>query len=137
MYLITIIKFLPLIILLPLLSCDKNTELFPWQCDCHIEAVKLTKPSTVTYHVSANGDAAVSSVTYQTANGAVTRNNPSLPFKATAQMKTGDTVSLTAKGNPGEGNIVLTYDVEDSEDQPSKLSSSMSRVWIMRNGNCQ
>lgn len=136
MRLTVIIKFLPLI-LFPLLSCDKNTELFPWQCNCNIDVMKLSKSGAVTYHVFTNGDATVSSVTYQTSDGQVTVDNPSLPFKATTKMGVGETVLLTAKGNPGKGNIVLTYDVENSNDERSMLSSSASRVWVLKNGNCK
>lgn len=136
MRLMVAIKFLPLI-LFPLLSCDKNMDLFPWQCNCNVDVMKLAKPSTVTYHIFVNGDATVSTITYQTNDGQVTVHNPSLPFKTTTKMGIGDSVLLTAKGNPGKGNIVLTYDVENSGDERNMLSSSTSRVWIKKNGNCQ
>ncbi len=136
MRLVVIIKILSFI-LLPLLSCDKNMELFPSQCNCDIEPLRLTQPSLVTYQVSAHDEATVSSITYQTNDGPVTTNQASLPFSTTVQLAEGETIELIAKGNPGNGSIILTYEVNDSKDTQTMLSSSVSKVWILKEGACQ
>lgn len=131
-----IIKVLPFI-LLPLLSCDKSMELFPEQCDCDIETLRVSQPSLVTYQVFTHDQASVSSITYQTSDGPVTTHLASIPFSTTVQLKKGETVALTAKGDPGKGSIVLTYEIKDSEPTPSTLGSSVSKVWVSKDGSCQ
>ena len=136
MRLVVIIKILPFI-LLPFLSCDKNMELFPVQCDCDIESLRLSQPSLVTYQVVAHDEAAVSSITYQTNDGLVTTHHASLPFTTTVQLAKGETIALTAKGDPGKGSIVLTYEIKNSEPTTTTLGSSVSRAWILKDGACQ
>ncbi|WP_257668650.1 hypothetical protein [Parapedobacter tibetensis] len=135
MHLAFILKKIPIVLFL-LFSCGERMELYPWQCHCDIEATQLSKPGFVTYQVSANGNAVVSSVTYQTSDGRVTIHNPVLPFDIATQMDTDETVLLTTTGNPGKGNIILTYEIQNHDDESGAISGNMSRVWVLRNGNC-
>ena len=136
MRLAVFVRVLPFI-LFPLLSCDKNMELFPTQCDCDIEPLRLSQPSLVTYQVFTHDKASVSTITYQTSDGPVTTHHAALPFSTTVQLAKGETIGLTAKGDPGEGSIVLTYEIKDSEPVPNTLGSSVSKVWISKDGTCQ
>lgn len=130
------------VILIPLIafacsSCEKRAEYFPSPCNCEIEQFTLSEPSLVTYQVSADADATISSITYQTGQEQVTVNNPQLPFNAAIQLEEGQTVSLTAVGNPKNGSIILTYETRDRVSAPNELSSSVSRVWIRTDDTCQ
>lgn len=136
MSLALITRVLPFI-LFPFLSCDKNMELFPEQCDCAIEPLRLSQPSAVTYQVSAHDEASVSSITYQTSDGPVTTHHASLPFSTTVQLNQGEIIALVAKGNPGQGSIILTYEIKDSASAAHTLGSSVSRAWISKDGSCQ
>ncbi|MFC3196610.1 hypothetical protein ACFOET_03200 [Parapedobacter deserti] len=100
--------------------------------------MQLSKPSLVTYQVLVHDGASVSAVTYQTTKGEVSIDAPPIPFEVTVQMEKGDTVKLVAEGNPKTGNIVLTYQVQEvNTSDATVLSSSLSRVWIMKDGTCQ
>jgi len=136
MRLVAIIIILPFI-LFPLSSCDKNLEFLPWQCHCDIEVITLSKPSFVTYQVAAYDGASVSSVTYQTDSGQAVVDHPSLPFETTVLMEKGTKVGLVATGDPKKGNIILTYEIRGKEDGVHALSSSVSRVWVMKDGVCR
>jgi len=133
---LAIIKLMAFI-LFPFLSCDKNMELFPWQCDCDIDVIRLSKPSSVTYRVFAQEGATVSSITYRTSSGLMTAQNPELPFSTTVHLDKDQPMALTAKGNPKEGSIVLTYEVQEHGEAPGLLSSSVSKVWILKDGVCE
>jgi len=135
MHLVTVVSTL-LLIIPPFLSCEKSTELSPGQCNCDIEALRVSGPSLVTYQVYANDDASVSSITYQTRKGMVTVEPESFPFATSVQLDKGDRVVLTAKGNPQRGSIVLGYEVQEN-DLPTPRSSSTSRVWVIKDGACQ
>ena len=124
-------------ILVPMLSCDQQMELLPRPCSCDIEAATLSTPSLITYRVSAGDGADVSSITYQTNDGQVTAHDPALPFVAAVELKKGQTVALAATGNPGKGSIVLTYEAQGIHDTSRMLSSSISRVWVLKDGICQ
>ncbi len=117
-------------------SCDKRSEFFPSSCQCDIEQLTLSEPSSVIYHVSTDSDATVSSITYQTGDEKVTVHDPQLPFSTAVQLGKGQTVSLAAIGNPKNGNIILTYETQDPANAPTQLSSSVSRVWIKSDGIC-
>ncbi|RQP14208.1 hypothetical protein [Parapedobacter defluvii] len=125
-----------LFILLPLLSCDKSQELYPSQCNCDIEALRISEPSLVTYQVAAYENASVSTITYKTSKGKVTIEPESLPFETTIQLDKGDTIALTAVGNPKKGSIILGYEIKE-KDRPDPNSSTASRVWILKDGTCQ
>lgn len=135
MHLTAVVKTLFLVIL-SLLSCNKSQELFPQQCDCHIETLQVSGPSLVTYQVSAHSNASVNSITYQTSKGKVTIEPDSIPFAVSVQLNKGDRAVLTATGNPNGGSIILGYEVQE-KDFPTPRSSSTSRVWIVKDGTCQ
>ncbi len=135
MYLAAAVRTLPFI-LFPLLSCEKGPALFPAQCNCDIEVLHISEPSLVTYQVFAHDEASVSSITYQTKSGKVTKESPTLPFRITIQLDKGDSIALVATGNPKEGSIVLGYEVQE-KNTSTTLSSSVSRVWVLKDGLCQ
>ncbi|MGK6350815.1 hypothetical protein [Parapedobacter sp. DT-150] len=124
-------------ILVPMFSCDQQPELFPRPCSCDIEVATLSAPSLITYRVAAGDGAEVSSITYQTNDGQVTAHDPVLPFAAAIELEKGQTVALAATGNPGKGNITLTYEAQGTHDTSSMLTSSTSRVWVLKDGICQ
>lgn len=117
-------------------SCDRQLELFPEKCACDIDSIVLSQPATVTYRVETYDGAAVSSVTFRTDSGLATVEHPSLPFEVSRTLSAGTAVQLAATGRPGEGTIVLTYEVDHRSDtQPS--ASILSRAWVQRDGTCQ
>lgn len=118
-------------------SCEERAELAPTQCNCDIDGTKLTEEHLVTYHVDAEDEAFVSSVTYHTNDGPVTTNHPSLPFSTTVQLAKGESIALSVVGNPGKGVIILTYDTRSAPDSSDMLSSSVSKAWILEDGICR
>jgi|GEM_PF-867774 len=133
---LTIPLNISLSIALLLSACDKTVDMSPVQCDCNIESLHISVPSVVTYQVFAHDNASVSSITYQSPKGQVTIEPDSIPFSTTVQLDTGDHVLLTATGNPKGGSIVLGYEVQE-QNIPAPLSSSTSKVWILKDGSCQ
>ncbi|WP_090605864.1 hypothetical protein [Parapedobacter koreensis] len=112
-------------------------DMFPVQCNCNIDVAQLSRSSSVTYEVFAHEGASVSSITYKTSSGAVTTHNPELPFRTTVELEKGETMALTAKGNPKNGSIILTYEVQEHNDASGMASSSVSKVWILKDGVCE
>ncbi len=134
---LTVIFSLLLVVSAMLQSCDERMELTPTHCNCDIDGIKLSEHSLVTYQVAAHDEAFVSSVTFQTNDGPVTTNHPSLPFSTTVQLAKGETIALQVEGNPGNGAIVLTYETNDNLHTPNVLGSSVSKVWVLEDGICR
>lgn len=136
MHLAAVVRMLSFVLFPLFFSCDKSQELFPGQCDCDIEVLHVSKPSLVTYQVAAYAGASVSAISYQTGRGKVTIEPDSLPFETTIPLDKGDSIALTAVGNPEKGSIILGYEVKE-KNTLTPSSSSTSRVWILKDGACQ
>ena len=117
-------------------SCDKTVDFSPGQCNCDIESLHVSAPSIVTYQVSAYDNASVTSITYQTPKGQIKIEPDSIPFTTSVHLEKGDRVSLIATGNPKGGSIVLGYEVQE-QNAALPMSSSTSRVWVLKDGSCQ
>jgi hypothetical protein len=90
------------------LSCSKSSNSNTTTCNVSTGDVgPLTSNMKVTYGASVTNGATISSVTYQDSAGNTTVKNPTLPFVKSVDLKTGQTVAITATGTPNAGEITV------------------------------
>jgi hypothetical protein len=89
-------------------SCNKSSNSNNSTCNVSTgDLSPLTSNKQVAYGIEVTNGATVSSVTYQDSAGNTTVNNPILPFVKNVNLKSGQTVSITATGTPNGGEITV------------------------------
>jgi hypothetical protein len=90
-------------------ACSKSSSSNTNTCTATTgDALALTSNKSINYAANASDGATISYISYQDSAGTTTVKNPTLPFSKTVNLKTGQTVSITASGNPNAGEITVS-----------------------------
>lgn len=93
-------------------GCDSSPSLneeTAGTCDLTTDPEQVFVPLTVTYRAAGSGNVSFSSVTYRTAEGTQTVNNPDLPFERTVTLSVGATVQIEGTAVVEGGTATIRY----------------------------
>lgn len=99
-----------------LTSCSKDKDNDNKQCTAKTAQETATVNVNVTYFASKTGEGNVTSLTYQGPTGAVTVNDPKLPYQVTVTIPAGKAIGISVTGVMTNGKIEVSHAVRDAAD---------------------
>ena len=109
------IAILSLMIVL-LTNCDSTESSGPESFNLAVTPTEANMDYSVEYKAEKTGDGQLSQIVYNTNDGQVTVDNPSLPWTVTVNIVQGTNISLEASGTASNGSVTITAKAEHNSD---------------------